>query len=337
MLDLSYFRKAPCWVSLAAVVGTVLCVAGAALGQSCTSQAEVPTQERDALVAASQKFAHAMASDDTVALRAAIAPQVSGDAAGILAAVAEASAKVKGAVFTVDNLYLLDAMDAPSDAATVRFDCGVFNLPTHTTISLGHLPQARFALSLVHATGATTPQQMAIIFANASGQWDLAGFAFRPLTVAGHDGLWYWKQARTYAGKNEKWDAYFYYEVARYLAVPADYLSSTNLEKLVREENSVRPADLPGQRPMTLVVGGQAVDVTQVGTSDALGGLDLVLHYNAKNVTDLAATRKQNIAVMQAMLETHPELKSAFHGLWVYAVAPGQAPFGIELPMGQVP
>jgi hypothetical protein len=53
-------------------------------------------------------------------------------------------------------------------------------------------------------------------------------------------------------------------------------------------------------------------------------------------VSDPAATRQKNIELMRAMLTLHPELQSAFHGLWVYAVAPGQSPFGIELPMSEI-
>jgi hypothetical protein len=313
------------------------CLAVAAQGQNCTTQAEMPATERSALITASQKLTQSIAVDDVQALQAAIAPQVASDASGILNAVSDAAAKTKGATFTVDNLYLLDATDVAPGTANVRFYCGVFNLPMHVTITLGSLPQARYALSLVHATGVPSPQQMAIIFAGAAGQWKLAGFSFRPLTLAGHDSLWYWKQARAYASKNEKWDAYFYYSAARYLATPVDYMASTNLDKLVREQQDAQPTGVPGARPMPLVVDGQTVDVTQMETSDALGGLDLVVRYNARDTTDLAAVRKENTAVMQALLQAHPELKDAFHGLWVYAVAPGQSPFGTELPMQQIP
>jgi hypothetical protein len=42
-------------------------------------------------------------------------------------------------------------------------------------------------------------------------------------------------------------------------------------------------------------------------------------------------------AVMRALLEQHPGLRTAFHGLWVYAATPGnQNPFALELPMEQI-
>jgi hypothetical protein len=40
---------------------------------------------------------------------------------------------------------------------------------------------------------------------------------------------------------------------------------------------------------------------------------------------------------MRALLLQHPELQTAFHGLWVYAATPGNpSPFALELPMEQI-
>ncbi len=39
---------------------------------------------------------------------------------------------------------------------------------------------------------------------------------------------------------------------------------------------------------------------------------------------------------MKALLSRRPELREAFHGLWVYANAENQRPFAIELPMNQI-
>ena len=326
----------------AIVCALLLVGAGAGLqGQTCTTQAEMQKAERNALVAASRQLSRRVAANDTQALQADIAPQAAADATGILHAISDVAATVTNATFTVDNLYLLDATNVKPEETPVRFYCGVFNHPGRVVLTFGVLPQARYALALIHATGVSNPQQIAVIFAEAKGKWKLAGFSFRPLTISGHDSVWYWKQARAYAEKNEKWNAYFYDETARYLAAPADYLSSANLDKLMQEQTSVQPAGLPGAQPMQLPAKGQSFAITKIETSGDLGGLDLVIHYNAadnvKDANNLTAVRRQNIAVMQAMLQAHPELKDAFHGLWVYAVIPGQTSFGIELPMQQIP
>ncbi len=75
------------------------------------------------------------------------------------------------------------------------------------------------------------PQQIALLLQslNAGSPWQLAGFFPKPLTVAGHDGLWYWKQARAYAQKKQMWNAWFYYSTAASLLQPAGFFSSTQL------------------------------------------------------------------------------------------------------------
>ena len=115
-----------------------------------------------------------------------------------------------------------------------------------------------------------------------------------------------------------------------------DFLSSPNLEKLHKEAQTVRPAEMPGQSPMTLKAGGQSFEITSMRTDSSLGGLDLVINYNTKDVSDPVATHAQIVELMKAMLAQYPQLRQAFHGLWVYAHAANQNPYAIELPMNQI-
>ena len=87
---------------------------------------------------------------------------------------------------------------------------------------------------------------------------------------------------------------------------------------------------------MATVADGQTYEITNLHTDGSLGGLDLVVNYKAADVSDPVATRSRNIAVMKALLSQHPELRQAFHGLWVYADAEHQQPYAIELPMNQI-
>jgi hypothetical protein len=169
-----------------------------------------------------------------------------------------------------------------------------------------------------------------------SAQWKLAGFFVRPLTIGGRDGVWYWTQARAYANKKQFWNAYFYYQTAALLLAPLDFISSPNLEKLQKEMDSVAPNGLPGASPMTVVANSQTFDVTGFHTDGSLGQLDLVVNYKAGDISDPVATRSRNIDLMKALLSQHPELREGFHGLWVYANAENQRPFGIEQPMNQI-
>lgn len=310
--------------------------------QSCTTQAEMDAGTRNKLENAALFMARQVSADkapaNTPAIQASIAPQVASQAAGILASVASAAGKVQGAAFTVRNLYILDASSGAANQST-QFFCGSMNLPPHVVFTLGGLQPGKYGIAIVEATSIARPQQMTIIFEQSplAAEWKLAGFSYKPSTMAGHNGDWYWKQARMYAQKKENWNSYFYYKTARFLLVPVDFLSSSNLDKLLREEHAVKPAGLPGASPMPLTGGNQSFSVTDLHTDSFSGGLDLVIRYTTKSVQDPVATRRDNIAVMHLLLQAHPELRQAFHGLWVYAVAPGQDPFGIELPMDQIP
>jgi hypothetical protein len=88
---------------------------------------------------------------------------------------------------------------------------------------------------------------------------------------------------------------------------------------------------------MELKDGSRIFPVTNISTDGSLGGLDLVITYKAPAVADPVAARSQVIDVMKAMLAQHPELRQAFHGLWVYATADAQHPFALELPMDRIP
>jgi hypothetical protein len=134
------------------------------------------------------------------------------------------------------------------------------------------------------------------------------------------------------------WDAFLYYQIAAYLLNPLDSISSPNLQKLQRETSSVKPDTLPGTNPLTLTAHGAAFTVTSIDTTTALGALDLDVHYTpdpsqAAQLTDPPAARQQVSEVMSALLEQHPELQQAFHGMWIHADHGNGSLFALELPM----
>jgi hypothetical protein len=240
-----------------------------------------------------------------------------------------------GATITIDALYGLDASDLKAAVEDTVFFCGVAGSPVHVDVTIPQLPKGRYALTLVHATGVKQPQQMAFLLQKTT-DWQLAGFFVKPLLVAGHDSVWYWTKARAYSQKGQKWNAYFYYTTAAYLATPADFMTSANLDKLHQETAGARPGGLPGAQPMEVKAGNQAYSVSDVHTDGSLGGLDLVLRYTTSDASDPVATRAQNLELMKATLAAHPELRDGFHGLWVFAEAPSQRPYGNELAMSEI-
>ena len=308
---------------------------GRILAVSCTTQAQMAEGERTALVQAARTLASAVQSGNVSAVQALTIPKVKAQFDPIANTIEQTAPLLAGATITIDALYGLDASDLKTAVEDTVFFCGAASSPVHVDVTIPQLPQGRYALTLVHATGVKQPQQMAFLL-QKSADWQLAGLFVKPLLVAGHDSVWYWTKARAYNQKGQKWNAYFYYTTAAYLSTPADFMTSANLDKLNQETAGARPDGLPGAQPMEVKTGNQAYSVSNVHTDGSLGGLDLVLRYTAADVGDPVATRARNLELMKATLAAHPELRDGFHGLWVFAEAPNQRPYGNELAMSEI-
>jgi hypothetical protein len=302
---------------------------------SCTTQAQMAETDRASLVQTARTLAMAVQSGNIAAVQALTITKVKAQFEGIASTIEQTAPLLAGATVTIDALYGLDASDLKAAAEDTAFFCGVSGSPVHVDITIPQLPQGRYALALVHATGVKQPQQMAFLL-QKNGDWQLAGFFVKPLLVAGHDSVWYWTRARVYTQKGQKWNAYFYYKTAAYLATPVDLLTSPNLDKLNQETAGSRPDGLPGEQPMPITANSKTYPVSDLHTDGSLGGLDLVIRYVAVDAGDPVATRAQNLEVMKAILAAHPEVRDGFHGLWVFAEAPNQRPYGNELAMSDI-
>ena len=307
------------------------------MAASCTTQAEMTAQQRDALSSEARAVLGQMQTGDMLSLKANTLPSVAADFSGIASAIQGFSPLLHNATITVDDLYLLDNSTAPAGVSRVDFFCG----SPVVTLNFSALPQGIYALAILHATGVPQPQQVSLILAQAANHWMFAGFYRKPMTEAGHSGLWYWVAARKYAQTKMDWDAWIYYKVAMNLLDPLDFLSSQNLGKLRHEADQAHPQAFPGAQPMTLDASGTNFRLTAIGTSTEFGGLDLDVHYlpdatQAAQLQNAMAARQQVTDVMKALLQTHPELRSAFHGIWVHADEGSNTLFALELPMAGI-
>lgn len=304
---------------------------------TCTTQSELTDSQRTAYEQAIRGLAAEIQSGNVAAVKANAIPSVAAQFDSIAGAIQSVSPMIQGADLSIQSIYSLQATDLKSPQDT-QFFCSVPGSQMLISISIPQLPPGNYAFTVVHASGVKQPQQISMILENesAGSEGKLAGLFVRPLTAAGHDGVWYWTQARAYASKKQQWNAYFYYQTAEYLLSPVDFISSPNLDKLQKEMSGARPDGLPGAEPMKIVANGRTFDITNMRTDGSLGGLDLVVNYKTSDVSDPVATRSRNLDVMKALLSQHPEIREAFHGLWVYANAENQKPFANELPMNQI-
>jgi hypothetical protein len=305
---------------------------------TCTTQSQMTPAQRQGLANAARAMLAQVQDGDVASIQANTIPAVAADFGGIRGSIEYLKPLVQGATVTVDELYVLDASGDPAGAARTDFYCG----SPVVAVNFTNLPPATYALAILHATGVPQPQQVALILQKMTGdRWMLGGFYSKPMVEAGHDGLWYWISARQYAQTKKDWAAWLYYRLADNLLDPLDFLSSPNLEKLQHETEQARPATFPGAHPMTLNAGSSAFTVTAIGTTTTFGPLDLDVHYTpdptqASQLRDPPAARKQVTDIMSALLELHPELQGAFHGIWVHADQGNATLFALELPMNQI-
>lgn len=289
--------------------------------------------DRDAIVTAVRALAGRMQANDANGVRAATIPSVAGNFGGIASAIQRLSPDLTGATLAVTSVYDLDATDAQPGEDAVQFFCGVAANDLHVIFNIPRLPAGHFAFAIVEATGVKNPQRLSLLLEKNAGAWQLAGFFPRPLLSAGHDGVWYWEKARAFDKAGHPWSAYFYYQTAAYLLLPAEFVDSNNFDKLIQELRASTPGGLPGAQPMTVNVDGAPVSITNLHTDSTLGGFDLVVRYDTADVSNPAAARTKSVALMKALLALHPDWKDAFHGMWVFANAPNQQPFSLELAM----
>jgi hypothetical protein len=329
----------PSWSIGWRVGAAVLCLLSAsnAYAVSCTTQAEMKGPQRDAIVAAARAIATNMQAGNVNGVRAATIPSVASNFDRIASTIQSLNPALQGAALSVTSVYDLDATDAPPGEDAVQFFCGVAANDLHVIFNIPRLPAGHFAFAIVEATGVKNPQRLAMLLENSGAQnptgWQLAGFFPRPLMSAGHDGVWYWVKAREFHSAGQPWNAYFYYQTAIYLLLPADFVDSNNFDKLIQETRASTPVGLPGAQPMSVDVAGSPVAVTNIHTDNTFGGFDLVVRYETSDVSDPAAARTRTVALMKALLAMHPEWKEGFHGMWVFANAPNQQPFSLELSM----
>ena len=342
-------------------------------GEVCTTQSQMKPADRDAIAHAARTISLKVQSNDIAALRQQSVPEIAKDYAAMTSLVAATSAKIASAPLEVDQVYLLDASNlktlADGTNQDAQFFCSLNNSIAEATFFIPALPPGRYAYAQVLAPGAKSPWRLAYLLRHdPSGAWAMAGFYPRSLTAAGHDGLWYWTQARDQVKEKHLWTGYLLYQEAQSLLQPAGFVGSTHLDKLHKEASSSAPPALSeGISPdAPLVVKGQSgaeFRFTNLTTDDSLGGdkLYVVVHLapdptpepaaqstTAPGAATAKATPKsapataplspndRNSRAMVALLAAYPELKSTFGGVWVFAETPGRSPFVTEQPMADI-
>jgi hypothetical protein len=312
----------------------------AALAASCTSQAQLSPEQRATLASLGEQLSDAVLRQDLSALETVLLPSMANQWEGIRGAAQQAAPLVKGGKVELRNIYLLDAstLTTPSDT---QFFCSAPNGSLTVTITMHSLPPGKYALILSDAAGAPLAGQMGFVLvwdtAGTTQGWKLGGFSARQGAFSGHDVVWYWTRARELAQTNLPWSAWYAYDAARYLALPFDFISSPNLDKLLQEQSQIRGGPTEDTFPDSVASGDRTWRIVSVRLDPSLHEADLGVTYESTGSADPAVARTEATAVLSAMLKAHPGLRENFHGMWAYASTNGKVTPVMELPMAQIP
>lgn len=336
-----------------ALMALALC-GGMKLGaEVCTTQSQMNDSDREALKSAALALVARVQANDAAGLKAATAAEYAKDFAGIDGVVAQTAPHLQGGTPEVEQVYLLDASQLKAatggGAAEAQFFCSLNKTSASAEFVIPGIAPGRYGFVMVDvkdgANGAngSTPYRLSFLLLQSGGRWGLAGFYPKPLVAAGHDGLWYWTQARLLKTQNERWSAWLYYRQADSLLRPVGFVQSTHLEKLQTEMSDAAPPALSegisAEAPL-VVRGpdGKEYHFTGLGVDDSMAKdkLDVTAHLKVDQLGTPEEAKKRNSDAMVALVAAYPELRKTFHGVWIFSETAGQSPFVTEQPMSEI-
>lgn len=308
--------------------------------QICQSAADMDAPVRNALETTARRYFDMAARGDTAALRQNSIPAVAASFGGIEAAVKDNQSAFAAAPATIRPPFLLIA-DGNQPLARAEFLCGVFGKSGQTADSavfvLNDLPPGRYGLAILDVNRSQDGRVLTLVLQQIGADWKLAGFYARAAQLGGHDGAWFAQRARDFRAKGQNRNAWLYYHQAISLATPVDFMSTQATDKLYDEMQPLRPADLPVDgNTADLSAGGKVYRLTAVLPMAVSDDLDVVVKYQAADISNTAETFKENTAVMKALIAKFPEFRDAFAGVVARAVEPSGRDYGSLLPMKEI-
>jgi hypothetical protein len=328
---------------LPVVLGVIcLCLAGppAALGETCQTADDLDAATRTALSTAAQRYFDMTSKGDAASLRRNAIPELASNFTGIEGTVKDHQADLTGAQGTVRSLFELTA-DGTAAAPRAEFFCGVFNGKGQTANSavfvLNDLPPGKYAVTILDASSAKGRFSVSFVLQQAGTDWKLGGLYIKSSQLAGHDSEWFATQARAYKSKGQIHNAWLYFMEARVLASPLPFMSTGITDKLYDESQSALTPDIPNEgKTADLPAGGATYKLTALFPEAVGNDLDLVVKYQASDISNTNVTYQSNVAVMKALVTKFPEVKDGFAAVVARAVDSSGRDYGTMLPMKDI-
>jgi len=297
-------------------------------------------QQRASMETTSKRYFDMAARGDSAALQQNSIAAVAASFSGIEAAVKENQSAFSQAEATVRSLYLLTA-EGNEPLPKAEFLCGVFGATGQTSNSavfvLHNLPPGKYGVVTLNVSKSQDARTLTLILQQIGSDWKLAGFYARASQIGGHDGAWFAQRARDFKAKGENRNAWFYFRQAIALTAPADFVSTLATDKLYDEAQTVEASDLAvNGSTLDVSAGGTTYRVTEMFGLGVGNDFDLVVKYQASDVSDTYKTFQNNVAVIKAIVAKFPEFRGAFDGVAARAVEPSGRDYGSMLPMKEI-
>jgi len=324
---------------LVALVVALLFGAGTATAQTCTMDREIDVPTYTAVTNTARQYLQMAASGNVAGLRQAALPVLANSFGGVESAVAQDKDGLNGPL-TVKHVYILDASKM-TQAGDAQFYCGVFGATgataTSATINIPGMQPGRYAMVVQTVQSAKGPYMLTQILQQQAGQWKLAGFYLKPTTVKGKDWQQFWKEAVAFKNQGKNLAAYLYfYQVWNFLA-PVDFMSTLNLDRVSTALQSVPAPEIPsGNTPASYNTGKKTYQITQIFPLIDQGKLTLIVKHQVPDVSNTSQTFMDNTALMSALVNQHPELRTAFDQMVARAVPPAGEDYGTVLAMKDI-
>lgn len=320
--------------------GILLLATVAAQAQVCQSSSDMDASVRTALETTAKRYFDMAARGDSATLKQNSIPALASGFSGIEASVKENQAAFAGAQATVRPPFLLSA-DGAQPLPRAEFLCGVFGQSGQTKDSavfvLNNLPPGKYGVVVIDLSGTKVTMALTLVLQQEGTDWKLAGYYAKSAQAAGHDATWFLQRAREYKAKSQAHNAWLYAREAVALAAPVDFMSTLGTDKMYDEIQTMQPADVPvNGNAVDLNAGGKTYHLIDIFPLPVANDLDVVVKYQAPDVSDTARMFQENSAVIKGIVTKYPELRDAFAGVVARAVDPSGRDYGTLLPMKEV-
>jgi len=309
-----------------------LFLAGTAVAQTCYTVEDMEAATHASLVAAGKHYFDLASKADTTSLKQSAVASLAADFASVEAVVKDNQSNLSAAQPTPRPEFLLKvAGTAPLERA--EFLCGVFGKNGQTSNSaefvIPKLAPGTYSIVMEDASTPKGPYVVSFVLEQQGTDWKLGGLFIKATQAAGKDGKWYADKARGFKEKGQNHNAWFYYLQARDLAVPVSFMYTQVTDRIFDDSETVTPTDLPSD--------GNTVDLTAAGKTYKLTAMfplavgqefDLIVKYQAADVSDTSKTFDTNMAVIKALVAKYPEFRDGFAGVVARAVEPSGKDYG---------